>query len=482
MTVVTSPIDRTTFSQAYAAGLREYVSGSGEAALTTAYELGRKAFHGGIGIMELSMTHHEILGEMLLRGQATGEGFMAQAAQFFAEAISTFEMNVRSYQANARLLGLSEVLAKQNAESNRAYQQLRTILDATTAIIYLKDVEGRYLFVNRQFQTAFDVQNNQAIGSTDEEILPKPIADVLWGNDRRALSNRKPEELEEILPVNAGRHTYLSLKFPLLSPDGNAHAICCVATDITERNNAAEAVRRAKEAAEAANEELESFSYSVAHDLRAPLRSINGFSHALLEDCGDRLDVESKEHLEIIIESARHMGNLIDDLLTLSRVSRGELRKEVVDLSDMARNIARQLQASEPGRQVHFKIQDAMVDECDAALLRAMLENLIGNAWKFTGKKAPAEIEFGREPGSSPQVYFVADNGAGFDMAYSEKLFGVFQRLHSVEEFEGTGIGLATVRKIVKRHGGKVWAKSSVNAGATFYFTLRGLSLQKSGE
>ncbi len=472
MTAVTSAIDRTVFSQAYATGLRDYVSGSGEAALTIAYELGRKAFHGGIGIMELAMMHHEVLGEILLHSPAASEGFMAQAAQFFAEAISTFEMNVRSYQANARLLGLSEVLAKQNAESDRAYQQLRTILDATTAIIYLKDEEGRYLFVNRQFQNAFDIQNNQAIGSKDEEVLPKPVAEVLWENDRRALRSRKPEELEEILPVNSGLHTYLSLKFPLLSPDGNAHAICCVATDITERKNAAEEVRRAKEAAEAANQELESFSYSVAHDLRAPLRSINGFCHALVEDCGDRLDAEGKEHLEIIIESARHMGELIDDLLTLSRVSRGELRKESVDLSDMARKIIRQLQANEP-RRVQFKIQDGMVDEGDAALLRAMLENLIGNAWKFTSKKTAAEIEFGMQPGSLPPVYFVADNGAGFDMAYSEKLFGVFQRLHSAEEFEGTGIGLATVRKIVKRHGGKVWAKASVNAGATFYFTLR---------
>ena len=398
---------------------------------------------------------------------------MAQAAQFFAEAISTFEMNVRSYQANARLLGLSEVLAKQNAESNRAYQQLRTILDATTAIIYLKDEEGRYLFVNRQFQTAFDIQSDQAIGNTDEEILPKAVAEVLWENDRRALISRKPEELEEIFPVHSDLHTYLSLKFPLLSPDGTAHAICCVATDITERKNAAEELRRAKEATEAANQELESFNYSVAHDLRAPLRSISGFSHALLEDCGDRLDAEGKGHLEIIIESARHMGHLIDDLLTLSRVSRGELRKQRVDLSDMARKIARQLQANEPGRQAHFKIQDHMVDECDVHLLRAMLENLIGNAWKFTSKKPAAEIEFGMERGSSPTVYFVADNGAGFDMAYSDKLFGVFQRLHSAEEFEGTGIGLATARKIVQRHGGKVWAKSSVNGGATFYFTLR---------
>lgn len=470
---MTNPIDRTAFSQAYTSGLREYVSGSGEAALKIAYELGRKAVQGGVGVMELAMMHHEILGEML-RGQATGEGFMAQAAQFFAEAISTFEMNVRSYQANARLLGLSEVLARQNAESDRAYQQLRTILDATTAIIYLKDEEGRYLFVNRRFQTAFDIQSDRVIGSTDEEILPKPVADVLWENDRRALTSRKPEELEEILPVNSGLHTYLSLKFPLLSPDGKSHAICCVATDITERKHAAEEVRRAKEAAEAANQELESFSYSVAHDLRAPLRSINGFSHALLEDCGDRLDTEGKDHLETILESAQHMGHLIDDLLALSRVSRGELRKETLDLSDMARKIARQLQANEPGRQVHFAIQDHMLEECDAHLLRAMLENLIGNAWKFTSKEPAAEIEFGMEPQSSPRVYFVADNGAGFNMAYADKLFGVFQRLHSAEEFEGTGIGLATVRKIVKRHGGRVWAKGIVNAGATFYFTLQG--------
>jgi light-regulated signal transduction histidine kinase (bacteriophytochrome) len=232
------------------------------------------------------------------------------------------------------------------------------------------------------------------------------------------------------------------------------------------------ALRQAKVAAENANRELESFSYSVAHDLRAPLRSIDGFSHALLEDCAEQLDDRGREYLKYIRESAQRMAQLIDDLLALSRVTRTEMYRVRVDMSMLARTVAEGLQAADKHRAVTWTIQDGLWATGDARLLRAALENLLGNAWKFTGRQPEARIEFGALADKRPIVYFVRDNGAGFDMTYGDKLFGVFQRLHSAEEFEGTGIGLATVQRIVRRHSGRVWAEGETGRGASFYFTL----------
>jgi two-component system NtrC family sensor kinase len=234
----------------------------------------------------------------------------------------------------------------------------------------------------------------------------------------------------------------------------------------------AEARAALVEELEMKNRELEAFSYSVAHDLRAPLRSIDGFSQALLEDCGDKLDEEGKQHLRYVRESAQGMAVLIDGMLSLARVARSELRSEMVDLTGLARDIFAQLRKSAPDRSIATIVAADLVVEGDSRLLRVVLENLLGNAWKFTTKCAAPEIEFGIVSGSTPRIYFIRDNGAGFDMTYKDKLFGVFQRLHSVTEFEGTGIGLATVQRIVSRHGGRVWAESEVDRGATFYFTL----------
>ncbi|HSL00326.1 MAG TPA: CHASE domain-containing protein, partial [Rubrobacteraceae bacterium] len=214
---------------------------------------------------------------------------------------------------------------------------------------------------------------------------------------------------------------------------------------------------------EGANQELEAFSYSVSHDLRAPLRSIDGFSQILLEDYADRLDEEGRDYLARVRAASEHMGNLIDDLLDLSRVSRGPLRREVVDLSVMAEGIIQQLRKAQPEREVEFVAEEGIVAFGDVSLLAVALENLLGNAWKFTSGKPAARIEFGTShqtgPGLLALVYYVRDNGAGFDMQYADKLFGAFQRLHSADEFEGTGIGLATVARIVHRHGGRVWAE-----------------------
>lgn len=223
---------------------------------------------------------------------------------------------------------------------------------------------------------------------------------------------------------------------------------------------------------ESKNKELEAFSYSVAHDLRAPLRSIDGFSRMLLKDHAASLDGEGHEYLGYIRESAQRMGRLIDDLLSLSRVIRSEFQRQQVDLTAIASSVAARLRRDHPARQVEIAVADDLVAAGDVRLLTIALENLIGNAWKFTSKRADARIEVDVRDEAGSRVYLVRDNGAGFDMTYASKLFGVFQRLHSNSEFEGTGIGLATVQRIVHRHGGRIWAEGEVGSGASFYFTL----------
>jgi light-regulated signal transduction histidine kinase (bacteriophytochrome) len=263
--------------------------------------------------------------------------------------------------------------------------------------------------------------------------------------------------------------------------DGRLMAFC---QDITERKRAEAALRElnadlerrvAMRTAEleATNRELESFSYSVSHDLRAPLRAIQGFSRILLEDCLPTLDETGREYLNRVCTSVDRMGRLIEDLLGLSRISRTKAVKVTVDLSAIARDAAEELRLADPQRDADFVIAPGVRVVGDPGLLRIVLQNLLGNAWKFTGKKPRARIEFGIVTSAAGQTTcFVRDEGAGFDMAYADQLFGVFKRLHPESEFPGTGIGLATVRRIVASHGGRIWAEAEPDRGATFFFTL----------
>ncbi len=239
-----------------------------------------------------------------------------------------------------------------------------------------------------------------------------------------------------------------------------------------ELTRAKDDLRSANAALEAANKELEAFSYSVSHDLRAPLRSIDGFSQCLLEDYSAKLDDNGKELLERVRAGCLRMGQLIDDLLNLSRLTRGDLQIEQVDLTALAKLVFSELRRGSPGRAVDFRAAPGLTAPCDQRLMRIVLENLLGNAWKFTSKQPDAVIEFAHGQHDGQSVFVLRDNGAGFDMTFAQKLFGAFQRLHSSQEFPGTGIGLAIVRRIINRHGGRIWAEGAVGKGATFYLLL----------
>jgi PAS domain S-box-containing protein len=312
----------------------------------------------------------------------------------------------------------------------------------------------------------------QTLGYTPEELKSRPFLEFVHPDDRKAMLDamRKLEAGEPIIRfenryrARDGSYRWLVWN---VAPQVEERLIYAVAHDVTER-------KQAELALQASNQELETFSYSVSHDLRAPLRGIDGFTQALEEDCGERLDEVGRQHLKRIRAAACRMGLLIDALVHLSRVSRTELRMGAVDLSALARSVAGELRERDPQRKVECTIAEGAKARGDATLLRAVLENLLGNAWKFTGRRENARIEFGVETSAGWPVYSVLDNGAGFDMKNAGKLFGPFQRLHGADEFPGTGIGLATVQRIVRRHSGRVWAESAPGRGTVIHFTLGG--------
>lgn len=390
---------------------------------------------------------------------------------------------IRAEQENERL----------NQELRLRLEELQTVFRvAPVGIAVAHDPECRVITGNPAFAQLLGLDPFASISFNEPEAAQLPFKIMRGGKDvpvaelpmqiaaRKGIIVRD-QELEVVFRDGRMLYAYFSAS-PLFDDGGRVRGSLGVVIDLTERKRSEAEVlrlnedleRRVKERTaqlEAINKELEAFSYSVSHDLRAPLRSIRGFSEVLLERYCKQLDPTGQEFLRRACQSSQQMETLIEDLLKLSRVSRSELQRQQINLTRMAESIAADLRKGDPQRAVEFIIEPGLQARGDERLLRVALENLLRNAWKFTSKQPHAKIEFGSSKGP-PQAFFVRDNGAGFDMTYSNRLFGVFQRLHTVSEFPGTGVGLATVQRIVNRHGGRVWATGEVNRGAIFYFTL----------
>ena len=401
-----------------------------------------------------------------------------------------------------------------DAELQSSKSFLGSVINAIADPVFVKDDKRRFVLVNDALCTIVGRPREALIGEDGNDWFPKDQVEVFVKMDAGVLDTGVENVNEETLSdLTTGKvRTIVTRKTRYIDLSGNRFLVGVI-RDFSERKQAEDRIRqlnaeleqRVRERTaelEAANKELEAFSYSVSHDLRAPLRAMDGFSMALIEDYADKLDETGQNYLRRIRAGSQRMAELIDDLLHLSQVTRAEMRHVRVDLTAMAEEIGTELRQLQPDRQMEFIVAPALAVDADAQLLRLALYNLLANAWKFTGKNPHARIEVGvtgdeyrvasdeaggtipHQPSPishqpfpinhppSPIAFFVRDNGAGFDMAYASRLFGAFQRLHSTQEFEGTGIGLAIVQRIIRRHGGRVWAEGAVGQGATFYFTL----------
>jgi PAS domain S-box-containing protein len=383
-------------------------------------------------------------------------------------------------QADAASIG--GTIAISLIELMNTVASLTAIVDSVPTALVMVGADGNMAFVNRETERLFGYSRDELIGKPVEILVPSSLRADHPGHRAAFFSNARTR------PMGAGRGLHGLHKdgteFPVeiglnpISTEGGLFVVSAI-VDMTERNRQNEAQRQSTDALQrsyleltALNRELEAFSYSVSHDLRAPLRSMDGFSLALLEDYGDKLDDEGKDFLNRIRASSQRMGHLIDDLLRLSRVTRTELKLQPVNLSDIARDIASSLDLQPKGHKVRWLIADQVTMHADPNLMRIAMQNLLENAWKFTGKTPTATIRVGMQERDGLPVFFVADNGAGFDMAYADHLFGAFQRLHHADDFSGTGIGLAIVQRIIGRHNGTLWAEASEGKGATFFFTV----------
>ena len=393
---------------------------------------------------------------------ASGPSEVRRLAAAFNQAIS----------ARAR----SEQQLRDDREQLRLWaRQLPAVLWSTDRELRLQQVAGSA--VANLTRPVAELTGRVVAESLAATAPDRARSTVLAAHQRALAGEAAAFELEL-----AGR-TYQAHVEPFRDDAGQVTGTVGLALDLHDRWRAEAEVRRLNAELErrvlertaalaAANAELDAFSYSVSHDLRAPLHTVSGFAQALLEDAGDQLDATAQEHLGRIQAASAHMGQLIDGLLRLSRAARSPLRRARVDLSALVAATADDLRRRDPGRAVEVHVPAGIVARGDAQLLAVVVENLLGNAWKFTGKHPTAKIQFGADDGKGEPAFFVRDDGAGFDPAYADKLFGAFQRLHAANQFDGSGIGLATVQRIVARHGGRVWAEGLPEQGATFWFTL----------
>ncbi len=355
-------------------------------------------------------------------------------------------------------------------------ERLFTVINHAPLVLFAIDREGKF--------TLFEGKGLETLGLRPGEVVGRSVFEVYASQPamvaacRRALAG---EALSDTIHMND--MAFDAYYRPLVDAQDRVAGVVGIATDVTDRQRAIEEIQKRNQELEArvaertaqlesSNRALESFAYTVSHDLRAPLRTVDGFGQMLVQDHAERLDPKGRDLVQRMRNATVRMGHLMDALLELSRVSRLEIRREPINLTDMALSVAAELKLQEPEREVDLHVQMGLADDGDSRLVRDLLYNLLANAWKFTRPMKRPRIEFGAERQGGVWVYYLRDNGVGFDRAYATKLFRPFERLHGQAEFEGSGIGLATAQRIVARHGGKIWADAAKGRGATFYFTL----------
>jgi PAS domain S-box-containing protein len=396
----------------------------------------------------------------------------ARSGDEFGEVADAFNrMAAQVEQARARL---EEKVEQRTRELRASEAQFHTLAATAHDAIVMADAAGRITYFNPAAERSFGWSAAEVCGQLLTLLMPDRFHTAHLEGLQRYAATGRARILGRTLELTARRRD--GTEFPVelsIASLGAAGAagFAGILRDVTERRLAHDALRRSEAELRVANAELEAFSYSVSHDLRAPLRSIDGFSQALLEDAGEALPPPAREHLERVRAASQRMARLIDDLLALAQVTRTELASERVDLSALAREVVADLRRHRE-RDVEVTVAPGLEANGDRQLLRLVFENLIGNAWKFTAGRPGARIDVGAERLNGATVFHVRDNGAGFDMTFAHKLFTPFQRLHGQAEFDGTGIGLATVQRVVHRHGGRVWAEGEVGRGATVRFTL----------
>ncbi|MDQ3365077.1 MAG: PAS domain-containing protein [Myxococcota bacterium] len=391
-----------------------------------------------------------------------------------ARLFARVQDELRRRTAAEHALELSERLRTAEARAVESSLFLDAIVDNIPDMVFVKDASRlSFVLFNRAGEALLGLTREGLLGKTDADLFPASEAEFFTAKDRETLRDKILVEIpEEPIHTRSGTRWLHTKKVPLLDETGTPRFLLGISHDITDRKRADAQLRDAKEALEHANRELESFAYSIAHDLRSPLRGILGYSQAVLEDAGPKLDAQPRLYLQRVQESAERMARLIDELLGLARITQAEIVRSRVDLTAIARASIAGLQQGDRQRRVEVTIGEQLLAHGDPHLLAIVVDNLLDNAWKFTAKRAVAHIEVGALEVDGRTAFFVRDDGAGFDMAYADQLFGVFRRLHPADEFPGTGIGLATVARIVHRHHGRVWADAEVGGGATFYFSL----------
>jgi PAS domain S-box-containing protein len=387
----------------------------------------------------------------------------------------------------AVIINLRDITERKRMEEalHQSEEKYRTLLESVQEGYFELDLAGNFTFFNDSLCRIYNYSKEELMDMNYRHYTDKETRKNGFHEFNKVYNTGEPlKGFTWPIIGKDGTKRYVETSASLLKDSsGKPIGFRGILHDITARKRAEEELKKYREQLEglvqertikleASNKELEAFSYSISHDLRAPLRAIDGFSQALLEDCEDKLDLQGKDYLIRIRAATQRMSTLIEDLLNLSRITRSEMSMEKVNLTRIVRSVINELQNSQPQRHVKIRIADGLEDIADSRLISIALENLMSNAWKFTAKQSEALIEFGSTREGSKKVYFIRDNGAGFEMTYMDKLFAPFQRLHTIDEYPGTGIGLATVRRIIHRHGGKVWAEGHTGKGATFYFSI----------